>query len=111
MEKQLDNAFSILANDYYKDIKSILCKQDSYKEDANVKAAIQIINYIENNVENNYDRLGAIESFICEVTDSNLIDALLPFRFLTNDSYEQIYERIEICDELCECMVRVKSVR
>ena len=110
MDKQLRTIFLKLAKSYYKDVKSILYCPDSYKENVNIKAVRQLVEFIENNIDSRYDRLGAIECFITEVGESHLVDALLPFRFLNNKALEKIYNRIEACDELNICIDAIKNI-
>ena len=110
MDKQLNAIFLKLAESYYKDVKSILYSPCSYKENTNIKAARQLVEFIENNIDDKYDRLGAIECFIAEISGSHLVDSLLPFRFLTNEALKQVYDRIEVCDELSSCIVTIEYI-
>ena len=108
--EQLDIIFSRLTKQYYTEVKSILYDPSSYEQKVNLKAIKQILKFLETNLDNYYEYLRAIETYIYEITSTHLIDSLLPFRFLSLEARQQINARIEICDEFYGCIDQIKNV-
>lgn len=103
MEQQIANLFSKLAIDYYKEVKELLCKEDSYKKEINIKAVNLLSEFIESSIDDSYECLSVLEFYLGGM-HGILPDILSPLSFLTDEASDIIMTKIKKVDEINRCL-------
>lgn len=108
MEQQITTLFTQLVADYYKEVKGLLQKENSYERKTNMEAVELLISFMETAIDDNYTRLSYFEYYI-DGLHGVLPDVLAPFSFFTKEAREAIIANIKKADEIDRCLKVIKG--